>query len=631
MSFPGSSTASARSFGARLIPALAASLLLLATAVPALGAGPKSVGVKQNVPIHHAGSGTLKAAAGSASAGSGADEFRPEPQGDGEDPQVSGSKSVAHVPSAGVPRPPTTTVQSAPAGFAGLNHYDQRVAGSGAFTNTQFSLEPPDQALCVGGGKILESVNTALRVRTTGGANATSAVPLNQFFGLTPEINRATGVYGDFTSDPKCYYDAPTQRWFVTLLQADIDPPTGAFTGRTSVLIAVSQTADPAGAYSFYKIDTTNDGANGTPSHAGCPCLGDQPLIGADANGFYISTNEFPLFADGFNGTMIYAMSKTALAAGGGTLPTVVSFFEPILAEGYAYSVQPATTPPGAAYASEGNGTEYFLSALDFNGNTDNRIAVWALSNTASLATASPSVTLTNHVIASETYGQPPAVIQKDGPTPLRDLLKSKISVQIGLLGKPSSERLTLLNSNDDRMNQTVYANGQIWGAVNTVVKSPTGPTRTGIAYFIVNAASATMARQGYVSVDTDSVMFPAVAVNASGAGVMSFTLAGPNTYPSAAYVRLNAASGHGPVQVAKAGVGPADGFTGYISLVGGNVERWGDYGAAVADESGTIWFAAESINQACDLNTFLNTGFTCGNTRTIYANWGTWIAGVTP
>jgi hypothetical protein len=35
-------------------------------------------------------------------------------------------------------------------GFNGLNHYDQRVAGTGIYTNTQFSLEPPDQGLCVG-------------------------------------------------------------------------------------------------------------------------------------------------------------------------------------------------------------------------------------------------------------------------------------------------------------------------------------------------------------------------------------------------------------------------------------------------------------------------------------------------
>lgn len=615
---------------ARLLALVAGAALVIGAVAPAAAARPTSAGVAQHVTLQRAGTAHFARGGRAASdpGGTFEDEFRPDPDGAGEDPQISGNRSAAHVPSKNVPRPPTTPVQNAATGFEGLNHFDNRYAGTGRYVNTQFSLEPPDQALCVGNGAILESVNTVLRVRTKAGGNVTAAIPLTQFLGLQPEINRTTGAYGDFLSDPKCYFDVQTGAWFLTVLQLDVDSATGNFTGRSHVYLAVSQTNNPAGDYNIFVFDTTNDGNVETPTHLSCPCLGDQPLIGADANGFYITTNEFPIFGPGFNGTNIYAMSKAQLAAG--SLPPVASFFEPDLAEGYAYSVQPATTPPGADYATENNGTEYMLSALDFNGTTDNRIAVWALANTASLNTATPELTLTNTVIASERYGQPPAVEQKDGPTPLLDLLKSPISVQIGLVGKTAREHLNLLNSNDDRMNQTVYVDGQIWGALNTAVKGSNGPTRTGIAYFIVNANAATMASQGYVAVDTNSVMFPAVAANAAGAGLMSFTLAGPTRYPSAAYVLLDP-SGHGDVQVAKAGVGPADGFTGYGSFGGDGIERWGDYGAAVSDEAGTIWFAAESINQACTFNEFLNGGFTCGDTRSILANWGTWIGGVTP
>ena len=55
---------------------------------------------------------------------------------------------------------------------------------------------------------------------------------------------------------------------------------------------------------------------------------------------------------------------------------------------------------------------------------------------------------------------------------------------------------------------------------------------------------------------------------------------------------------------------------------VDGGVERWGDYGAAVAAADGSIWFAAETINQSCTLATFV-ADTTCGGTRTILANWG--------
>ena len=46
--------------------------------------------------------------------------------------------------------------------FLGLNHRDQRLANGG----NQFSLEPPDQALCVGNGFTVEVVNSVLRVST---------------------------------------------------------------------------------------------------------------------------------------------------------------------------------------------------------------------------------------------------------------------------------------------------------------------------------------------------------------------------------------------------------------------------------------------------------------------------------
>ena len=66
--------------------------------------------------------------------------------------------------------------------FGGLNHFDQRTAGTGAYANTQFNLEPPDQGLCVGKGFVVETVNTAIRVRSAAtGALITQAMPLNQF------------------------------------------------------------------------------------------------------------------------------------------------------------------------------------------------------------------------------------------------------------------------------------------------------------------------------------------------------------------------------------------------------------------------------------------------------------------
>ncbi len=255
------------------------------------------------------------------------------------------------------------------------------------------------------------------------------------------------------------------------------------------------------------------------------------------------------------------------------------------------FSVQPATVP-GSTYASN---TEYFLSALDFSSDLDNRIALWTLTGTNA---ASPKLTVS--VIESEVYGQPPAAFQKMGPTPLGDLVHNP---------------LELLNSNDDRMNQVVFAHGLLWSGVNTVVQTLNGPTRVGIAWFAVKPATAAVMSQGYVAVNNENVLFPSIGVSDSGAGVISFTVVGPDIFPSTGYARVNAISGASDVHISGAGALPEDGFSGYRAFGFGGTARWGDYSAAVFSD-GKVWMAAEYIPNA---------------PRTLFANWGTFVSEVAP
>ncbi len=630
--------------------------LLSGVLVPAVATA-RSSSAGHAMQIHRIGITKMPSAGAATTAASGALSFEARPTGQQDTgAETAGPKSSAHTRSAHVPKPATLPVQDATSGFAGLDHFDNRTAGTGDYANTQFSLEPPDQGLCVSDdGTIVESVNTVVRVRDNKGAYLNAPIALSQFFGLAPEVIRPatvddSPVFGDFTSDPKCYWDPVNGNWFLSLLQIDVNSATGAFLPHAHQLLAVSKTDDPMGDWYIYEWETTDDGTGGMPSHRGCPCFGDQPLLGGDANGIYITTNEFPIYTAGFDGANIYALSRAQLEDGAAS-PTVFAFYEPTLAEGPAYSVQPSTSAPtvgGATFATENNGTEYFLSALEFTGKGDNRIALWAMTNTDNLA--GPAITaptmLDPAIVRGVWYSVPPTVLQKDGQTPLLDLLNNPtLSVQSGLVAHPVHEHLSPLNSNDDRMNQTVWDGTHIWGAVNTVVKSPRGAhgtytgTRSGVAYFGVapsvdgSTVSGTMDQTGYVAVKNNSVMFPSIAANASGEAAIAFTLAGKDYYPSAAYVTLNASTKPTAVQVAKWGAGPADGFTGYPSQdpVDNGVERWGDYSAAVADSSGAIWMATEMVNQSCDLSEFISTSFTCDSTRTIYANWGTWISSVTP
>jgi hypothetical protein len=89
-------------------------------------------------------------------------------------------------------------------GFNGISHVDSRTANNG----NQFSIEPPDQGLCVGNGYVMEAVNAAVRVFDTQGNPLTGVEDISSFFGFPAAVNRTTGVFGPSLSDPKCYFDA---------------------------------------------------------------------------------------------------------------------------------------------------------------------------------------------------------------------------------------------------------------------------------------------------------------------------------------------------------------------------------------------------------------------------------------
>jgi hypothetical protein len=534
--------------------------------------------------------------------------------------------------------------------FQGLNHRDQRLANEG----NQFSIEPPDQGLCVGNGFVLETINDVLRVFDTSGNPLSDVIDQNTFYGYPPAINRTTGEFGPFVTDPSCYFDPDTQRWFHVVLTLDVDPATGDFLGSNHLDIAVSTTADPTGDWIIYRLPAQNDGTDGTPDH-GCsfgPCIGDYPHIGADQYGFYITTNEYSFFGPEFKSAQIYALSKSDLAANASSV-TVVLFDtrKKVRSESGrqpGFTVWPAISPD-SIYNTEADGTEFFLSsnaAEEANevpgGGFSNELIVWALTNTQSLNSSDPDLDLSNRVLESEVYGIPPLSQQKPGPIPLAKCINDRRLPtpfgpgcwQILFEEEPAhNEKLSHLD-----------ANGLLWGALDTVVRVGERK-RAGIAYFIVqpelndqNRVTGEILQQGYVAVRGNNVTYPAIAVLPSGEGVMAFTLVGKDYYPSAAYVHINV-NGTSDVHISGAGAGPSDGFTSYKAFVGDPPRtRWGDYGAAVTDGT-NIWIASEYIAQSCTFEeytagvseTSLGDFGSCGETRTALANWSTFISGVTP
>jgi hypothetical protein len=272
---------------------------------------------------------------------------------------------------------------------------------------------------------------------------------------------------------------------------------------------------------------------------------------------------------------------------------------------GFAFTVQPATQP---SFASDdaAHGVEYFSSVADIRNMLDGRIAVWAISNTASLDSV-PSLRLRSTIVESQPFGLPPDAQQKAGGTELGSLV---------------AEKQSFIATNDQRMQQAVFAKGQLWSALTTIVAIGNDPVpKAGIAYFVVTPSlnpegilKAQIQRQGYVAVPNADIFYPALAIGPSGSGAITFTLSGADHYPSAAFARLDA-NGVSDVQILASGAAPDDGFSGY-KYFGGGPGRTGDYSAAAVDEHGAVWMATEYIPAA---------------PRSLLANWGTFIASIAP
>ncbi|MDA8397162.1 MAG: hypothetical protein M0Z29_04805 [Actinomycetota bacterium] len=499
-------------------------------------------------------------------------------------------------------------------GFAGITGAQQAAA------NSAYDLEPPDQGLCSNGTDVMEVVNNAFEVYSA--ANGYLVVPptaTTSLFGV-PSENA-----GSFLSDPHCYFDAASNRWFVVELSIPNYFSSHIRASKSYELIAVSDSPDPTGSFTTFAINSTD------ASDSGCPCFGDYPMIGTDAYGFYLTTNEFSIYRPNFNGVQVYAMSKQELVAaadGSGSAPTVVHFSalaSPFAGEsvGETYHLSPALVPKGGSFDTGAYGTEYFTMSDAFPVSS-NQLAVYAMTNTLSLDSPNPAVQLSSTLVQlGQTYQFPEAgmaVAQKAyatlGQVPLLAYVQTKSSTTV-----PEG----VLQADFDAVQQTTYAGGNLYTELSTASSTTASVGTTAAQWYKLTPSlasnngplSAKLAAEGSVAVKGQSLLYPDLAVNSSGVGDMVFTLVGAQYYPSAAYIPFGSTGPKGSVSVAESGAVPEDGFTCYAYYVGAGYGgcRWGDFSGAIAVGS-NVWMATEYT--------------LAGTARDTYTNWGTYVFEVT-
>jgi len=380
-----------------------------------------------------------------------------------------------------------------------------------------------------------------------------------------------------------------------------------------------------------------------------------------------------------FMGAQIYALPKAALAAGATTVSAVQIDTRHSGVGGHpGFTLWPAQSPNPGQFNTDNGGTEYFMSsdaadeaqcnsgAVCTPGTgTSTHLLVWSLTNTSSLNSSSPSLSLSSKVLTVGQYGVPPKQQQPGSGTPATAnepqgfcinntttlLFNGATGCWRLLFGaEPAhNEVISRPDSNDTRMQQVMWANGKLWGSLDTALNPDGGPQRAGIEWFIVNPNAGKLVLQGYLGATGYDFTYPAVGVTASGRGVMAFTATGNTLHPSAGYAAIDANAGVTSWNVVPGGTGAAndDGFTGYAAQVGNPPRtRWGDYGSASVDGN-SIWIASEYIASACDYTTWGGPFFaggtgdnllgTCAGTlggigsRAALGNWSTFVSKFTP
>ena len=316
--------------------------------------------------------------------------------------------------------------------FDALNHRAQRLANGG----NQFSIEPPDQGLCAGNGFVMETINDVMRIFDVNGNPLTGVVDLNTFYGYPAAINRTTGQYGPEITDPSCYFDINTQRWFHIALTLDRVGTTSALNGKNHLDIAVTATPSPLGPWNIYHLPVQNDGTDGTPNHH-CrmgPAWATIPILAPTRTAYSLRLTNLPCPGPDFSGHKFTGYpSRRWPRAPPVCRVSILNTGDPSIPFP-GFTVWPASSSDGVYDGTHG-GTEFFLSSLAvFSSNgTANQILLWSVSNTSSLNSTNPSLGLTAEYIDVATYGVPPRSDQKAGDFPLGECLSDNtISTPFG-------------------------------------------------------------------------------------------------------------------------------------------------------------------------------------------------------
>ena len=405
---------------------------------------------------------------------------------------------------------------------------------------------PPDTMGAAGPAHLLSTLNGGFGVF----AKATGALQLQTTLqSFWSPLGTAPGAPAADVFDPKALYDQHSGRFIVMSIGGRVAPDSW-------ILVAVSATSDPSGAWNLYAIDADLD--NGTQSNLN---WADFPCLGVDGNRVYVTANMFSN-SDVFQYSKAWVFQKAPLLAGSPVV-TVTEFRNPAGADSVAN--------PGAGFT---------MQPVHVFGNAPAEYLVFEWNK---FITGTPP----------RQFLQIASIADNGANLVWNDLGRIEVaSYPVGSLpDAPQLGSADNTDSGDSRLANAVYRNGSIWTAHTVAV---TAVSRTEVAWYQLNPSSARPAapfgvptQQGRVSDATRFHYYPSIAVNGRGDVAIGFSGSSPTEYVGAyitSRASIDAAGSTATPVLLKAGEGA------YSNIAGGR-NRWGDFSATCVDPSNDLTF----------------------------------------
>ncbi len=415
--------------------------------------------------------------------------------------------------------------------------------------NNTYSVYPPDTQGDVGPNHYVQVVNKGFQIWDKTGTSLYGPANLSTIWSGIPSPWNGTN-----NGDPIVLYDQAANRWII----AQFSLPN---TTQYAMLIAVSQTANPTGAWYRYVFEFGDK-------------MPDYPKFGIWPDGYYMSVNQF-LSGSAWAGVGACAFERTKMISGDPTARMI--YFD------LGFSADPQSMLPAdwdGATVPIANEPNYFTYFNDWSSVSEDYLKIWGFHadwNTIENSTFSEATSVATAPFDSELcYGG--KCIPQLGTGVLLDVLGDRLMY-----------RLQYRNFGDHQSmvtNHTVDANGS---------------GRAGIRWYeLRNSGSGwSIYQQGTYSPDATNRWMGSVAMNANGDIALGYSASDATIYPSIRYTGRLASDPLGQMTFSEQTIKNG---TGYQS---GSAARWGDYSMMSIDptDDQTFWYTTEYIQTSGTVN----------------------------